>query len=211
VRASDLVDREARARLESAVREAERATRGEIVLAVVGACDEYGSVGWRLGVALAVAVFTGLHAFALLLPWWVYLAAQGLGLLAGHALARIEPIRRHLLPHRLVETRVHERARRCFAENGLTRTQEQTGILLFVALLERRVVVLGDAGIHGALDPDESWEDVVDLAVRGLRDGRAVEGLEAAVKRCGEILARHVPADTARNPDELPDAVVVED
>jgi putative membrane protein len=77
-----------------------------------------------------------------------------------------------------------------------------------VALLERRVVVLADEGIHRVLAPDETWQQVVDLALAGLRDGRAVEGLESAVRRCGEILARHLPPPVP-NPDELSDALVV--
>lgn len=209
--ASQWLDVEARSRLADAVREAERATRGEIVLAVVRACDEYGSAGWRLGVVAALLAYCGLHAFAAPQPWWAYLLAQALALVAGHELARLDPVRRALLPHALVEQRVEERAQRAFLENGLARTQGRTGVLIFVALLERRVVVLGDSGIHRALAPDESWEQIVELARAGLREGRAVEGLHAAIARCGEILARHAPADTRRNPDELPNAVVVED
>jgi len=208
MRASELIDPAARQRLEAVVAEAERATGGEIVVAVVGACDEYGAVGWRLGVALAAATFLALGWFLPPLPWTAYLAAQAAALLAGHALGRIEPVRRALLSPRLVEERVAQRARRCFAEQGLARTRNRTGILIFVALLEHRVVVLADEGIHRALDPDESWQQVVDLAVAGLRAGRPVEGLEAAVRRCGEILARHLPADVP-NPDELPNELVI--
>lgn len=208
MRASELVDPAARQRLEAVVAEAERLTGGEIVVAIVRACDEYGAAGWRLGVALAAATFLALGWFLPPLPWTVYLAAQAAALLAGHALGRIEPVRRALLSPRLVEERVAQRARRCFAEQGLARTRNRTGILVFVALLEHRVVVLADEGIHRALDPDESWQQVVDLAVAGLREGRAVEGLEAAVRRCGEILAHHLPADVP-NPDELPNRLVV--
>ena len=68
-----------------------------------------------------------------------------------------------------------------------------------------------DDVVHRVLDPDEHWEQVVALAVEGLRAGRGVAGLEAAVRRCGEILARHLPVDPARDLDELPNAVVVED
>ena len=206
-----LLDADARGHLAEAVRAAERRTRGEIVLVVVRACDEYGSAGWRLGVALAVAAYCGLHAFAEPLPWWAYLLAQVAALLLGHGLGRIDPLRRLLLGQRLAAERVHERARRAFLENGLTRTQGRTGILLFVALLERRVVVLADEGIHRVLDPGESWEQVVALAADGLRRGRAVEGLAAAIHRCGEILAHHCPVSPERNTDELPNAVVLED
>jgi putative membrane protein len=213
MRPTRLVDPAARQRLEATITEGERRSAGEIVLVIVRACDEYGSAGWRLGVVLAVLAFSALAAFAPQQDVWRYLAAQALALAAGHALARVDALRRRLLPQPLVEQRVAERARRAFAENGLARTQQRTGILVFVALLEHRVVVLADAGVHGRLDPNErgqTWEEVVDLAVAGLRAGRAVEGLDAALRRCGEILAATVPAPD-HNPDELPNRVVLED
>jgi putative membrane protein len=206
-----LLDESARERLAQTVRQAERRTQGEIVVAVVRACDEYGGAGWRLGVLLAVLAYCALHVFAPPLPWWEYLAAQAVGLLAGHALARVDGVRRALLSPELVDQRVRERAHRSFLENGLARTEGRTGILVFVSLLERHVVVLADAGIHRALAPDEHWEEVVDLAVDGLRRNRGVDGLEAAVRRCGQILTRHFPVSPERNLDELPNAVVIEE
>jgi putative membrane protein len=211
MRASELLGADARARLERAVIAAERRTEGEIVVAVVSACDEYGSAGWRLGVALAALAYLALGLFAPPLPWTAYLAAQATAIALGHGLARRPALRRRLLPRRLAERRVSERARLCFAEQGLAATRGRTGILILAAVLERRVVVLADEGIDRALDPDESWQQVVDLAVEGLRRGRAAEGLEAAVRRCGEMLARHVPAGE-RPLDELRnDPVVIED
>ncbi len=210
MRPSRLIDPTDRLRIEAAVVEAEKRTRGEIVVVVARACDEYGSAGWRLGVALAAI---GFLALALLAPDTSaarLLAAQAAGLGAGHLLARADPIRRRLISRELAEARVGERARRAFAENGLTRTRERNGILIFVALLERRVSVLADEGIDGAVAPGESWQDVVDRVLEGLRRGEAARGLVAAVERCGEILAAHVPA-AERNPDELPNAVVLED
>jgi putative membrane protein len=208
VRATRLIDPAARLHLEALVADAERRSGGEIVVAVLGACDEYGSAGWRLGVTLAAAAFLGLHVLVPPLAWWGVLGAQALAVALGHALGRLDPVRRRLLPLPLVERRVAERARRCFAEQGLARTRGRTGILVFVALLERRVVVLADEGIHCLLAPGETWQEVVDLAAAGLRDGRVAEGLEAAVRRCGEILARHLPPPVA-NPDELPNALVI--
>lgn len=210
MRASEIVDPAARQRFEATITEAERRSAGEIVLVVTHACDEYGSAGWRFAVLLAALAFAGLAAFAPALEIWLYLAAQAAALVAGHALARIDAVRRRLLPEALVEASVAERARRAFAEHGLTRTQGQTGILVFVALLEHRVVVIADEGIHRHVGTNAVWQEVVDLAVDGLRGGRAVDGLDAALRRCGELLQRHVPAPD-HNPDELPNRVVIED
>ena len=156
------------------------------------------------------SAFAGLATFAPPLEIWIYLAAQAIALGVGHSLARIDAVRRRLLPEALVDASVAERARRAFAEHGLTRTQGQTGILVFIALLEHRVVVLADAGIHRHVGTNDVWQEVVDLAVAGLRKGRAVDGLDAALRRCGELLRRHVPAPD-HNPNELPDRVVLED
>ncbi len=211
MQASDLIDPAARQHLETVVMETERSTAGEIVVAVVSACDGYGSVGWRIGVAAAAAALVGVELAAPGAPWVALLGVQAVALVMAHAAARVPAVRRKLLPADLVETRVQERARRCFREQGLARTRGRTGILIFVALLERRVIVLADEGIHRVRDPDERWEQVVDLVLAGLRAGRGVDGLEAGVRRCGEILARHVPIVPERDLDELPNAIVVED
>ena len=210
MRPSDLIDAEARARIEAAVREAESATGGEIVVAVVRECGGYASAAFWLGAWLAALAFLALGLFAPPLSWAAYLAAQAAAFGLGLGLARLGRVRRLLLGAEALERRAAARARRCFAEQGLTRTRGRTGILIFLTLLERRVVVLGDEGIDRALDPGESWQAVVDLAVEGIRAGEPARGLVAAVVLCGAILARHLPPPVP-NPDELRDAVVIED
>ena len=80
--------------------------------------------------------------------------------------------------------------------------------LLFVALLERRVVLLPGEGLEKALD-SSGWEEVVRLATEGFRSGHPARGLEAAVRRCGEIVAR-LPG-SPRDLAELPAPLVLEE
>lgn len=207
---TELVPADARLRIETAIAEAERSTAGEIVVDVVAACGEYAHVPWRLGVLLAAAVLLGLPLHPSGVPLSVIFAAQLAALGIGLAVGRLPAVRHHLVSDAVQEARVAERARRTFAERGLRRTAARTGILVFVALLERRVVVLADEGIHRELGPDERWEDVVELVLVGLREGRAADGIEAAVRRCGEILAAHVPP-ARQDFDELRNTVVLED
>ena len=207
---SALIGAAGRQRIEAAVRAAEKHTSGEIVVAVVRACDEYGAAGWRCAVLLAALVSLGLLSFAAPLPPLAHLGAQTAALLAGHLVARIDIVRRHFVSEALLEESARRRAWGAFAELGLRQTEHGTGILIFVALLERRVVVLADAGIHRALGPGERWDDIVGLVLAGIRNGRAVAGIEDAVRRCGEILSHPLPPRRA-DVDEIRRGLVIED
>ena len=210
MRIAGLIDPADRLRIEDCVLQAERGSSAEIVVAVVRACDAYGNPGWRLGVLLALLAYASLAVWLPETPPSALLAAQAAALLLGHRLAQLDPIRRQLISEDLADARVVERAQRAFAECGLLRSPERTGVLVFVAVLERRVVVLTDEGIQRELDPEPSWDAIVALAIEGLRSGRAADGLVAAVKRLGEILSRHLPA-APRRLTELPSALVLEE
>lgn len=210
MRPSELIGAEGRKRIEAAVLEAERGTRGEIVVAVSQACDEYGAAGWRCAVLLAVLAFLAVGILAPPQPLLVYLGVQLAALLAGHGLARLEPIRRSFVSEEALQRNAERRAWSAFARHGLRHTAGRTGILISVALFEHRVVVLGDEGVNAVLEPGESWQDVVDLVLAGIRGGEPIEGICRAVARCGEILAHPLPPG-AEPIDEIPHGLILED
>jgi putative membrane protein len=210
VKPTDLIDPADRLRIEAAILSAQRETHAEIVVVVVRASAAYAIAGWRLGVVLALIGFFGVASLDPGAPLFLFPAVQVAGLLLGLGLARSDPVRRHLVPTALADTRTHDRALCAFAENGLTRTAGRAGLLIFVSLLEHRTIVLADEGIERVRTSDESWDGVIGLVVAGLRDGRPAEGLVGALGRCGEILSRRLPAP-ARGPDELSVALVLEE
>jgi putative membrane protein len=203
------IDPAGRMAIEAAVRDAERATSGEILVVVTRACDEYGSAGWRCGVLLAGLALLGLGLFGPPLQLGWLFAAQTGALAAGHALARLPAVRRAFVSEARLGQAAEQRAARAFAEHGLHRTAGRTGILLLVALFERRVVVLADDGVNRRLAPGHSWQEVVDLARGGIGEGRAAEAISAAVRRCGQILEGPLPIEP-HDADEIRLGVVIE-
>jgi uncharacterized membrane protein len=85
-----------------------------------------------------------------------------------------------------------DRARRLFTRLGMHRTAERHGVLLYLALGDRRLAILGDEGIHARVD-DGYWDAVRDRMVQRLRDGAADRAVVAAVREIGAELARHFP------------------
>jgi putative membrane protein len=137
----------------------------------------------------------------------VQAAAAALGAL----LALWDPVERLLIGPRALDEAVRARALRAFAEQGLYRTADGTGVLVFASLLERRAVVLGDRGIHDRVG-QEGWTRAVEALVAGLRRGEPGRGFVEAIASCGARLAEHFPRapGAALGPNELEDAIRVE-
>lgn len=200
------------AAVEAAVREAEAACGGEIVPYVVDASDEDPGAAWTAaawGAVAAPLLAVGLAQW--LTPWggwplWMALPPLA-GAAAGYLAGRwITPLRRALVPEPVARRRVARRAAAAFLDEEMFLTRDRTGVLLFVSLLEHRVVVLADTGIHQRVPPG-AWDEVVAEAVAGLRAGRPGPALVAAVGRIGALLAAHGVARTEDDRDELANRV----
>lgn len=205
VAAFDSADREA---VRQALAEAERRTVGEVLPVVLERSDPHPSAEW---LAALCFVLVGSALLAAWLPWHqpaLVLACQfGLGA-AGFALARWLPdFKRAFIHGDRATAVVAEQALQEFHGNGLHRTEGATGVLLLVSLLERRVVVLADAGIDREVSPDY-WAEVDDLVLAGIRRGSLRDGLIAGIQRVEALLAERFPCKEGDR-NEIPDRVIV--
>ena len=197
--------------------EAEGRTSGEIVPVVVGACDEYEEVAWKAAAfgALATAmVFSTIHAmggFWIGIAWLWISAPTAVGAAVGYLLARVLPgFRRALISSDILHLRVQRRARQAFLDEEVFATSERTGILIFLGLFERRVIVLGDEGINRAVQPG-AWQSIVDQLVEGIRSGKPGPALVEAIEACGRLLEDHGLEIRSDDIDELDDGLRMED
>ena len=213
------------ARVTAAVTAAELTTDGEIVTVVAGSSDDYHDVAshWAvLAMLLALAVlatwpglaesiharFTGawdevaspssLYLIALILMSLVFLLVR--------LLMAWRPLRLALTPGPTKERRSRRRAVMLFRTAAEQRTRASTGVLLFLSLAERRAEIIADEAIHSRVTA-ETWGEVMAVLIEAVREGRAGEGMAAAVTRIGTVLAEHFPR-SADDTNELPDRVI---
>jgi putative membrane protein len=199
VRPSTLLDPADRQRIEAALFEAHKATRGEIAVVVLRASDAYTGARWQLGLLLAVIASFGLAAFAPGAAPASLLALQALAFVTGQGLARIDAVRRRLVSLRSAELCVEHRAARAFAESGLQRHPERAGVLFCVSLLEHRVLVLADTGIADRMQASDPWQDLLAPVLSGMSVGRAAQGLVEGIERCAALLSVHFPGVAGRD------------
>ena len=97
----------------------------------------------------------------------------------------------------------HERARQLFGSLGVWDTQDNSGVLLYLQLAERRVEIVADRGIAARVPPAQ-WEDLCTRFADAVHDGSAEAAVLACIGGIHGLLAEHFPADED-NPRELSD------
>jgi putative membrane protein len=118
----------------------------------------------------------------------------------------IPNLKRPFITKREMREEVEEAALTSFFLNGLHRTRDLTGIIIYVSVFERSVHILADKGINDKVDP-AVWEAVVAEITAGIRAGKAGEALCAGVARCGELITKHFPIKDD-DTDELPNLII---
>jgi putative membrane protein len=199
-----------------ATADGERRSSGEIVPYIVERVvdsDEARWAGAALG-ALGAALVAGIvHAFGGFWGgfgiWWIALPTF-VGAGVGYLVAGLEAVGRRLIPEDRLERAVDLRAKAAFLEEEVFATRERTGILIFLALFERRAMILADSGIHRSV-PEDAWQGVVDDLISGIKAGRAAKALEEAVTVCGKLLEEHGVERRPDDEDELPDEPRIRD
>ena len=100
-----------------------------------------------------------------------------------------------------------QRARQVFAQLGVWDTAENSGVLIYVQLIDRAIEIVADRGIAAKVQQSE-WDAICRAMERAFKAGRFAEGSIEAIQAVTSILARHFPGGGV-NPNELPDKPVV--
>lgn len=196
---------EDRARIAHAIAAAEANTAGEIYVVIARQADDYRLVPvlWAALLALLIAwplhLATDLSATAILL-------IQGVGFVLAASLLAHPRLRLAIVPLSIACEAVRAAAQAQFFAHGVHLTSERTGVLIYVALAEHCVEVVADDGIDAKVSQSE-WKALADEVVTAARQNRLADGLVAAVRHAGLLLAQHFPP-APDDKNELPDRVV---
>ena len=100
-----------------------------------------------------------------------------------------------------------ERAALRFEKLGMRKTRERNAVLLYFAPLSQKFAVIGDSAIHAKCG-QPFWEEVAAEIREQLRAQHFTEAVVGAVRKVGDVLARHFPHRGDDDRDELPNTIV---
>ena len=189
----------------SAVKKAESKTSGEIATAMIKESYDYAIYELMFAVVIGFLYFVIMMFFSgnieqfLQEKFWDY-SVNYLIMFYGFStfiviaifyfIGNISSIDRLIVPKKVRNQKVQERATRYFMESGVYNTKDRTGILIFISIMERRVELLADSGISEKI-PTEKWQNIVDNIIKGIKQKEITEHLMESINECGDLLAKH--------------------
>ena len=100
-----------------------------------------------------------------------------------------------------------ERALEVFSELRVWDTEENSGVLIYLQLVDHDIEIVADRGIAARIEQAQ-WEAICQRMEEAFRARRYEAGVLTGVEEVSARLAHHFPA-SGPNPDELPDQPVV--
>jgi putative membrane protein len=195
-----------RARIRDEVAAAEKNTAGEIFTVVAEQSDEYRTIPILWATIAALIVPLPLIFFTLWPASLIY-SVQLLTFVVLGIVLSLPRVRLAIVPASIKRDAVRALAARQFLAHGLTGTADRTGVLIFVSLAERQAEIIADTGIASKVGP-EVWDQAMAALLLQVKAGRLAEGLIAAVRMSGAVLAEHFPP-RPDDRDELGNDVVI--
>jgi uncharacterized membrane protein len=101
------------------------------------------------------------------------------------------------------------RAQALFHDLGMHQTRHRNGVLVYLALEDRKLAIVGDEAIHAHVG-DVYWERVRDLMVSHLRAEAPRDAVVHAVEDLGRVLAEHFPRAPEDDGGDLTNEVSIE-
>ena len=100
-----------------------------------------------------------------------------------------------------------QRAIEVFSALRVWDTEHNSGVLIYVQLVDRRIEIVADRGINAKV-PQHAWDAICRRMEAAFRQRRFEQGVLAAIGEITALLAQHFPP-RGDNPDELSDQPVI--
>jgi len=79
-----------------------------------------------------------------------------------------------------------------FDELDMQKTELRNGVLIYLAVEDRQLAILGDAGINLKV-PKGFWDDTRDVMISHFKNGDFAKGLSEGIINAGKQLKEHYP------------------
>ena len=137
------------------------------------------------------------------------IAALIAGFVAGNWLAAyVFPLRRVFVKAKVLAAASERAANSVFNRHLLGKTKTNCGVLIYVSIFEKKLVLIADRACHDVIGSTEI-ERICESAARTLHEKQFVSAIENALDRLAEILQKEMPANRQLDKNEISNHVIL--
>ncbi len=202
-------------KIRAAVKDVEKQTSGELVPMVVSSSYDYpmadvtGATAFSLPISILATPLIGGRFWLGSQNMWVFIGLFAIWFVLFYfIIRRISTLKRLFISKDEIEEEVEEAATLAFFREGLYRTRDETGVMIFISVFEKKVRILADRGINETVGPDQ-WKDIVNHITAGIHAGRQADAICEAVRMSGDLLKERFPIRRG-DADELDNLIIGE-
>ena len=100
------------------------------------------------------------------------------------------------------------RAKEIFFKNKMNETKERNGVLVYVAVNDKKIAIYADQGIYEKMGI-EFWYTQVQEMTSHFKAMNYITGISTVVNEIGNALQNHFPFDRATDTNELSDEIMI--
>ena len=101
-----------------------------------------------------------------------------------------------------------QRATEIFFKNKMNETKDRNGVLVYVAIADKKLAIYGDQRIHEKVGV-EFWYHQVQEMTAHFKQANYVDGMVSVIASVGTALKDHFPYDRATDQNELSDEIMI--
>jgi uncharacterized membrane protein len=100
------------------------------------------------------------------------------------------------------------RATEIFFKHKMNATQERNGVLVYVAVVDKKLAIYADQGIYDKVGI-EFWYSQVQEMTSHFKEENYVKGMSIVIGEIGNALTSHFPYDRVNDINELSDEIMI--
>ena len=104
-----------------------------------------------------------------------------------------------------MDLQVRRRARQAYFDYCRGRTEQDTGIILYISLFEHIVLVQGDNAVSKKIS-QQQWQDISDMMLAQLKQGNIEQAFIDGIKQTGRLTSKFFPLKTMAE-NQLPNEI----
>ncbi len=206
---SNYFNDEIRGKIARLISQIESQSHVELVVSIKSRVHGYAEYPFFVGTVLAFIALTYFRfSTDFYADWMVYTGTVFSFILGAIMVGGIPVLHRLMVGQNRLRKFTEIMARASFQKGGIHHTVDKTGVLIFVAVWEKQIMILPDRGVESAIPPGE-WEQIQQNFQEVFQSSNPASAFIAKLEGMSVVFSRYIPqVDSDIN--ELPDNLEID-